>query len=156
MNRSRAFETPPRRAQILLVEDDPGDVLLTRESLARSAVPCEVSVVDDGDVALDFLHKRLAYVDAPTPDLVLLDLNLPKVGGHEVLAEVKAHPTLATIPVVVLSTSDAEADIVATYRLHANAYVTKPVDLDAYDRVVRGIDRFFLTVARLPTGSGWG
>lgn len=150
MSTSRAFDQPGAPVRILLVEDDPGDALITTESLERSAHACEISVVGDGDLALDFLHKRGAYGDAHTPDLVLLDLNLPKVSGHQVLAEVKGDPVLATIPVIVLSTSRAAEDVVATYRLHGNAYVSKPVDFEDYDRVVRSIDDFFLSVAERP------
>ena len=139
---------PPTR--ILLVEDDPGDVLITRESLADSRVTCELSVVDDGDEALDFLHQRGRHHEAERPHLVLLDLNLPKVSGREVLAEMKTSAQLADIPVIVLSTSASDDDILSTYQLHANAYVTKPVDFDHFRDVVRSIDDFFLNVARLP------
>lgn len=139
-------ETP----RILLVEDDPGDVLITRESLAASTTGCQLAVVDDGAMALDYLHKRGAYVDAPTPHLVLLDLNLPKVSGHEVLAELKGDPVLAPIPVVVLSTSAAEDDVMSTYALHGNAHVAKPVDFEHYRDVVRTIDEFFLGTAASP------
>ena len=139
-----------QQARILLVEDDPGDVLITRESLATAVVPCELSVVDDGAMALDFLHKRGAFTDAPTPHLVLLDLNLPKVSGHEVLAQVKGDPELAPIPVVVLSTSSAEDDVLATYSLYGNAHIAKPVDFRRYQEVIRSIDEFFLSVADVP------
>ena len=138
---------PLENPRILLVEDDPGDVLITRESLESSRTGCQVAVVDDGAMALDYLHKRGAYADAPTPHLVLLDLNLPKVSGHEVLAELKGDPALAPIPVVVLSTSAADADVLATYALHGNAHVAKPVDLEHYQDVVRSIDDFFLGTA---------
>lgn len=141
---------PLPSARILLVEDDPGDVLITRESLAASNADCELAVVDDGAMALDYLHKRGAYVDAPTPHLVLLDLNLPKVSGHEVLAELKGDPELAPIPVVVLSTSSADDDVLATYALHGNAHITKPVDFQRYQAVIRSIDEFFLGVAQVP------
>lgn len=135
--------------RVLLVEDDPGDVLMTRESLADAASRCELSVVDDGAMALDYLHKRGEFAEAPTPNLVLLDLNLPKVSGHQVLAELKADPTLAPIPVVVLSTSASDADVVTTYALHGNAHVAKPVDFAQYQAVIRTIDEFFLTVAEV-------
>lgn len=141
---------PLAHARILLVEDDPGDVLMTRESLADSATRCDLAVVEDGAMALDYLHKRGEYSGAPTPHLVLLDLNLPKVSGHQVLAELKGDPDLAPIPVVVLSTSSATDDVLATYSLHGNAHVTKPVDFHDYQAVIRGIDEFFLTVAEVP------
>jgi two-component system response regulator len=144
---SRRLLEQPR---ILLVEDDPGDALITRESLASSTSGCEVAVVDDGAMALDYLYKRGPYADAPTPHLVLLDLNLPKVSGHEVLAEVKGDPALAPIPVVVLSTSTAADDVLATYALHGNAHVAKPVDFNQYRDVVRSIDEFFFGVAEAP------
>jgi CheY-like chemotaxis protein len=149
MNR-HAQRRPLEAARILLVEDDPGDVLITQESLAASHAGCEVDVVDDGAMALDYLHKRGDFADARTPHLVLLDLNLPKVSGHEVLAQMNEHPELGSIPVVVLSTSSAEADVLATYALHGNAHVTKPVDLDDYQAAIRGIDEFFLSVAEVP------
>ncbi len=145
-----AIRQPPEQARILLVEDDPGDVLITQESLANAAVECELAVVDDGEMALDYLHKRGAFVGVSTPHLVLLDLNLPKVSGHEVLAEVKGHPDLAPIPVVVLSTSSADDDVLATYALHGNAHITKPVDFQRYQEVIRSIDEFFLSVAQVP------
>jgi CheY-like chemotaxis protein len=133
-----------------LVEDDPGDVLITRESLADSHIDCELAVVDDGAMALDYLHKRGEFADALTPHLVLLDLNLPKVSGHEVLAEVKRTPALAPIPIVVLTTSTADEDVLATYTLHGNAHIAKPVDFDRYQAVIRSIDEFFLSVALVP------
>lgn len=136
--------------ELLLVEDDPGDVLLTQEALARHKVRNNLHVVNNGEDALAFVRREGAFADRPTPDLVLLDLNLPRVDGREVLATIKADPALATIPVVVLTTSEAEADVIGTYRLHANAYVTKPVDFDRFISVVQQIDDFFLTVVRLP------
>lgn len=138
-------------ARVLLVEDDPGDVLITRESFADSSVLCELSVVNDGAKALDFLHKRGKYKTAETPHLVLLDLNLPKVSGREVLAEVKGNAELSTIPVIVLSTSTADEDVAHSYQLHANAYITKPVDYDDFHEVVKSINEFFLTIVRLPS-----
>jgi CheY-like chemotaxis protein len=136
--------------EVLLVEDDPGDVLMTREALEDNGVTNHLWVVGDGAEALDFLHKRGEYVDAPTPDLVLLDLNLPKVHGREVLAKVKSDPVLRQIPVVVLTTSEAEEDVLHSYDLHANAYVTKPVDFERFADVIRQIDDFFVSVVRLP------
>jgi CheY-like chemotaxis protein len=136
--------------EVLLVEDDPGDVLMTREALAVNRVAHNLHVVPDGVVAMDFLHKRGQYADAPTPDLVLLDLNLPRMDGREVLAAVKGDPDLRQIPVVVLTTSEAEQDVLRSYELHANAYVSKPVDFDRFIEVVRQIDAFFVSVVRLP------
>jgi CheY-like chemotaxis protein len=136
--------------EVLLVEDDPGDVLMTREAFDDNKVANRLSVVNDGASALDFLHKRGEFADAPTPDLVLLDLNLPRVDGRQVLAEVKADPFLRQIPVVVLTTSEAEEDVLRSYDLHANAYVTKPVDFERFIEIVRRIDEFFVSVVRLP------
>ena len=135
---------------VLLVEDDPGDVLLIREAFEYNKVHNSLHVVSDGVEALDFLHRRNGHADAPRPDLVLLDLNLPRKDGREVLEEVKADPSLRTIPIVVLTTSEAEEDILRSYDLHANAYVTKPVDFDRFIEVVRLIDDFFVTVVKLP------
>jgi CheY-like chemotaxis protein len=136
--------------QILLVEDDPGDVLITREAFADNKVRNQLSVVSDGEAALAFLRREEGYTHAPRPDLILLDLNLPRKAGHEVLAEIKSDMDLQRIPVVVLTTSDAEEDILRSYNLHANAYVTKPVDFDCFLNVVRQIDEFFVTVVKLP------
>jgi CheY-like chemotaxis protein len=136
--------------QILLVEDDPGDVLITREAFAENKVRNELSVVSDGEAAMAFLRREKGFASAPRPDLILLDLNLPRKAGHEVLAEIKSDPDLQRIPVVVLTTSDAEEDILRSYDLHANAYVTKPVDFECFLNVVRQIDEFFVTVVRLP------
>ena len=135
---------------VLLVEDDPGDVLLIREAFEYNKVHNSLHVVSDGVEALDFLHRRNGHTDAPRPDLVLLDLNLPRKDGREVLEEVKADEDLRRIPVVVLTTSKAEEDILRSYDLHANAYVTKPVDFDRFIEVVRLIDDFFVTVVKLP------
>lgn len=147
---TRHSRRPLEPARILLVEDDPGDVLITQESLAAARVGCDVAVVADGALALDYLHKRGDYAGVSTPHLVLLDLNLPKVSGHEVLADLKGDPDLAPIPVVVLSTSSADDDVLATYSLHGNAHITKPVDFERYRDVVRTIDEFFLGVAEVP------
>ena len=135
---------------VLLVEDDPGDVLMTREAFEDNKVRNRLHVVSDGVEAIEFLRKQDAHADAPTPDLVLLDLNLPRMDGREVLAELKADDVLRQIPVVVLTTSEAEEDVVRSYSLHANAYVTKPVDFDRFIDVVRQIDDFFVSVVRLP------
>ena len=136
---------------VLLVEDDPGDVVLIQEAFEFNKVHNTLHIVSDGVEALDFLHRREGHEDAPRPDLMLLDLNLPRKDGREVLEEVKADPDLRTIPVVVLTTSEAEEDILRSYDLHANAYVTKPVDFDRFIEVVRLIDDFFVTVVKLPT-----
>lgn len=135
---------------VLLVEDDPGDELMTREALADNDIGNELHVVRDGEQALDFAYRRGDYVDAPRPELILLDLNLPKYDGRQVLETIKGDPELADIPIVVLTTSAAEEDIARSYRLHANAYVTKPVDLDQFLGTVRQIDEFFVQVVRLP------
>jgi CheY-like chemotaxis protein len=135
---------------VLLVEDDPGDVLMTREAFADHKVRNTLHVVNNGVDALSFLRREGEYADAPRPDLVLLDLNLPRMDGREVLAEVKSDPELRSIPVVVLTTSEADEDVSRSYTLHANAYVTKPVDFDRFIAVVRQIDEFFVSVVKLP------
>lgn len=142
--------TDPRPIDILLVEDDPGDVLITREALEHSKVTNNLTCVEDGEQALSFLRRQGDYADAKRPDLILLDLNLPRRDGREVLAEVKADPELRRIPIVVLTTSQAEEDILRSYDLHANAFVSKPVDFDRFVEVVRQVDEFFFTVVRLP------
>ena len=136
---------------ILLVEGDPGDVLLIREAFEDNKVHNRLHVVPDGVEALTFLRQEGEHADAPRPDLVLLDLNLPRKDGREVLAEVKGDESLQHIPVVVLTTSKAEEDVLRSYKLHANAYVTKPVDFDRFIDVVRRIDEFFVTVVKLPS-----
>ena len=136
--------------QILLVEDDPGDVLITREAFAENKLRNRLDVVTDGESALAYLRREPGFAGTPRPDLILLDLNLPRKDGHEVLAEIKSDPGLQRIPVVVLTTSDAEEDILRSYDLHANAYVTKPVDFSRFLEVVRQIDEFFVTVVKLP------
>ncbi|WP_020670796.1 response regulator [Amycolatopsis nigrescens] len=135
---------------ILLVEDDPGDVLMTKEAFEHHKIRNSLHVVSDGVEALQFLRREAPYEDAPRPGLVLLDLNLPRKDGREVLAEIKATADLRTIPVVVLTTSEAEEDILRSYDLHANAYVAKPVDFERFVEVVRQIDDFFVTVVKLP------
>ena len=135
---------------VLLVEDDPGDVLMTREAFEDNKVVNRLQVVSDGVSALTFLRKEGEFADAPTPDLVLLDLNLPRMDGREVLEAMKSDDALRSIPVVVLTTSEAEEDVVRSYSLHATAYVTKPVDFDRFIEVVRQIDEFFVEVVRLP------
>ncbi|MEE2034513.1 response regulator [Rhodococcus chondri] len=136
---------------VLLVEDDPGDELMTREAFEDNKIGNTLHVARDGEEALDFLYHRGAYEGSPRPDLILLDLNLPKYDGRQVLEKIKSDADLAHIPVVVLTTSAAEEDILRSYKLHANAYVTKPVDLDQFIRAVRQIDEFFVQVVRLPT-----
>ncbi|ACY96709.1 MULTISPECIES: response regulator [Thermomonospora] len=147
----------PGAIEVLLVEDDPGDVLLTREAFEDNKVRNNLNVVGDGEEAMAYLRREGRYADAPRPDLILLDLNLPRKDGREVLSEVKADPELRSIPVVVLTTSAADEDILRSYDLHANAYVTKPVDFERFIEVVRQIDDFFVTVVKLPghrSGSG--
>jgi chemotaxis family two-component system response regulator Rcp1 len=139
-----------RPVEILLVEDNPSDVRLTRESLKDSKVLNHMSVVDNGVEAMAFLRREGKYVKATRPDLILLDLNLPKKDGREVLAEIKADEQLRRIPVVVLTTSSAEQDILKTYDLHANCYITKPVNLDQFSAVVRAIEEFWFTIVKLP------
>ena len=136
---------------ILLVEDDAGDELITREAFADNKIKNNLHVARDGAEGLDFLYRRGAFTDAPRPDLVLLDLNLPKYDGRQLLEKIKSDPELCDIPVVILTTSSAEEDIVRSYKLHANAYVTKPVDLNQFVNAVRQIDEFFVQVVRLPS-----
>ena len=136
--------------EVLLVEDDLGDVEMTREALAEGKVLNRLHVGGDGVEALEFLRRQGPHGDAPRPDLILLDLNLPRRDGRQVLAEVKSDPDLRRIPVVVLTTSEAEEDILRSYDLHANAYVTKPVDFDRFVAVIHQLDDFFISVVRLP------
>jgi len=141
---------PMRPIDILLVEDSPADVRLTREALKEGKVVNILHVVQDGVEAMAFLRKQGPYAASPRPDLILLDLNLPKKDGREVLAEIKADEALQRIPVVVLTTSQAEEDVVRSYNLHANAYVTKPVDLKQFLEVIHAIEEFWLAVVTLP------
>ncbi|HEX6486479.1 MAG TPA: response regulator [Nocardioidaceae bacterium] len=143
-------QQPERQVEILLVEDDPGDVLMTREAFLDYKLRNQLHVVNDGAEAMAFLRQEGEYADKPRPDLVLLDLNLPRMDGRQVLEAIKSDAELASIPVVVLTTSEAEEDVVGSYSLHANAYVTKPVDFERFIEVVRHIDDFFVTVVRLP------
>jgi CheY-like chemotaxis protein len=136
--------------QVLLVEDNPGDVRLTQEAFRDANVSIRLHVALDGVEALDFLRHRGAYVDAPRPDLILLDLNLPKMDGREVLSHIKNNDDLKTIPTVILTTSDAESDIAQSYELQANCYLTKPVQLDAFENMVKSINDFWLTKVTLP------
>jgi two-component system, chemotaxis family, response regulator Rcp1 len=144
---SQAFSRP---VEILLVEDNPGDVRLTKEALKEGKVRNNLHVVDDGVKALAFLRRDDPYVDAVRPDLVLLDLNLPRKSGREVLEEIKKDPSLRHIPVVVLTSSEAEQDIVRAYDLHANCYISKPVDLDQFITVVKSIEDFWFSIVKLP------
>jgi CheY-like chemotaxis protein len=143
-------DQPVRPIEVLLVEDDEGDVLMTREALAEGKVLNRLNVVNDGVEAVDYLRRAGEYDDASRPDLILLDLNLPKKDGRQVLEEVKSDEDLRRIPVIVLTTSAADEDILRSYNLHANAYVTKPVDFDRFVDVIRQIDDFFISVVRLP------
>ena len=135
--------------EILLVEDEPGDVYLTTEALKSAKILNRVHVVEDGIDALAFLHRESPFEDAPRPDLILLDLNLPRKDGREVLAEIKGDASLSAIPVVVLTTSSADDDILRSYNLHANCFITKPVDLDQFMCIVRATHEFWLSVVRL-------
>ena len=135
---------------VLLVDDDPGDTLMIREAFEHNKVKNALECVADGVEAMQYLRREGEYASASRPDLILLDLNLPRKDGREVLAEIKGDPQLATIPVVVLTTSHAEEDVLRSYQLHANAYVTKPVDFERFIEVVRQIDEFFVTVVKLP------
>ncbi len=143
-----------RSIEVLLVEDDPADVELTEECLKEAKVVLNLNVVNDGAKAIAYLHQEGQYAKAVRPDLILLDLNLPKKDGREVLAEIKNHETLKSIPVVVLTTSRAEEDIVKSYGLGANCYISKPVGLDQFARVVRSIEDFWFTVVKLPPREG--
>ena len=136
--------------EVLLVEDSPGDVRLTREAFKDAKVHISLHVASDGAEAMAFLGREGSYVNAPRPDLILLDLNLPKKDGREVLEEIKESASLKTIPVVILTTSASEEDILRSYRLHANCYITKPVDLAGFLKVVKSIDNFWLSVVKLP------
>lgn len=143
--------TPAAHAiDVLLIEDDPGDVLLTREAFEHHKIRNTLRVARDGQEGLDVLYQRGAHRDAPQPDLILLDLNLPKYDGRQLLERIKSDPDLCHIPIVVLTTSAAEEDILHSYKLHANAYVTKPVGADKFMDAIRQIDEFFVQVVRLP------
>lgn len=135
---------------ILLVEDNEGDVVLTKEALSSGRIKNKISVVRDGEEALDFVHKRNQYANAERPDLILLDINLPKIDGLEVLTEIKNDAELKAIPVVMLTTSSAERDIVNSYRNHANCYITKPVDLEKFLDIVHAIEDYWISIVKLP------
>lgn len=151
MNMIHTTTTQP--IEILLVEDNPGDVRLTEEAFKEGRIENNIHVARDGIEALAFLHQRGEFEDAPRPDLVLLDLNLPRMNGDEVLTELKADDDLKYIPVVVLTSSKAEEDVVKSYKHHANAYLTKPIDPDAFIETVRSFEKFWFSVVRLPPGS---
>jgi CheY-like chemotaxis protein len=143
------YETP-KFCEVLLVEDNPADARLTIEALSEGRVLNHLHHVKDGVEALQFLRREAPWTQAPTPDVILLDLNMPRKDGREVLSELKADPVLRLIPVVVLTTSEAESDILRSYELHANCYVTKPVDLDKFIEIVRTIEAFWLAIVKLP------
>jgi chemotaxis family two-component system response regulator Rcp1 len=143
-----------RAVEILLVEDNPGDARLTREALKEGKIQNNLHHARDGVEAMEFLRRNGAFAGVPTPDIILLDLNLPRKDGREVLAELKQDPQLRSIPVVVLTTSEAEQDILKTYELHANCYITKPVDLEKFIAIVRAIENFWLAVVKLPSAQG--
>jgi CheY-like chemotaxis protein len=145
-----AMENNTRSIEILLVEDNPGDARLTLEAMRDAKVRNRLHVVEDGVEAMAFLRRQGRFGDAPRPDLILLDLNLPRKDGREVLAEIKVDPDLKRIPVVVLTTSQAEEDVLRAYDLHANCYVTKPVDLEQFMKIVAQIDQFWIKVVTLP------
>ena len=140
----------PKPVEVLLVEDDEDDVLLTREALKDSKVIVSMTVVQDGEEALKRLRRQPPFETSPVPDLILLDLNLPRVSGREVLKELKADPVLRKIPVVVLTTSAADTDVLKCYDLGANCYITKPVDFEQFQRIIKVIDEFWLTIVKLP------
>ena len=145
-------ETPPRPIEILLIEDSPTDAKLTLKALTLAKVANHVHHVQDGVEAMEFLRRQGGYGQSPRPDLVLLDLNLPRKDGREVLGELKSDPALRSIPVVVLTTSKSDEDVLRAYDLHANCYITKPVDFTRFMDVVKSIEDFWLTVVRLPDG----
>jgi two-component system response regulator len=149
MNANTGMTAKP--IEVLLVEDNPGDVRLTREALKGGKIWSHLHVVEDGVEALAFVRQQGSYANAPRPDLILLDLNLPKIDGREVLSNLKADENLKRIPVVILTTSQAEEDILKAYNLNANCYITKPVDFDQFLKVVRVIEEFWLTIVKLPS-----
>jgi len=149
-------QTIGKMIEILLVEDNPGDVRLTQEAFREAKVRNKLHVVGDGVDAMAFLRREGKYADAPRPDLILLDLNMPKKDGREVLAEIKTEEDLRRIPVVILTISKAEEDIIKSYDLHANCYITKPVDLEQFIKVVKAVEDFWLTIVKLPKSEGNG
>lgn len=147
------MQTQSRQIEILLVEDNAGDVLLTKKAFEKAKLANNILVAKDGDIALQMLRKQGEYGDIPTPDLVLLDINLPKINGHEVLHEIKNDELLKRIPVVMLTSSKAEQDVLSTYDLHANSFIVKPINLQSFYEVVNAIERFWFTIVVLPTAS---
>jgi CheY-like chemotaxis protein len=145
-----ALEATSPPIQVLLVEDNPGDVRLIREALKKSRFKLNISVARDGEQALAFMRRQGAYADSPRPEFVLLDLNMPKKDGRAVLAEMKNDPSLRKIPVVIFTSSEAENDINMSYSLHANAYVSKPIEIDHFETVLRSVEEFWMRVAKLP------
>ncbi|MCH8108658.1 MAG: response regulator [Chloroflexi bacterium] len=143
-----------RPVEILLVEDNPGDVRLTEEAFKEGKLSNNLSVAGDGVEALAFLRQEGEYASSPRPDLILLDLNLPLKSGHEVLREIKSDPAIRRIPVIILTTSSAEQDILSTYDLHANCHITKPVDLNQFIKIIQSIESFWLSIVELPSGLG--
>jgi chemotaxis family two-component system response regulator Rcp1 len=139
-----------RQMNILLVEDNEGDILLAKEALKQGRIPSSVNVARDGEEALNYLHKRADFAEVSVPDLILLDINLPKIDGKEVLSEIKTDRSLRYIPVVMLTTSSAESDVMDAYYHHANCYIVKPVDLDKFLEVVHRIENFWLSIVKLP------
>jgi two-component system, chemotaxis family, response regulator Rcp1 len=154
MYRMDPYEDPAREIEILLIEDSPGDVRLTQEALKDAKIPVNLQVARDGIEALSFLKKEGEYAESPRPDLILLDLNLPRRDGREVLREIKESPTLKSIPVVVLTTSASDEDILQSYMLHANCYINKPVNLAGFLKVIKTTVTFWLSVAKLPPHPG--
>ena len=150
MKRAPDKKIDSKPIDILLVEDNPGDVRLTKEALKDAKVLNEIYVARDGVEAMQFVNKEGSFSSAPMPDLILLDLNLPRKDGREVLAEIKKDPKLKHIPIVVLTTSKADEDIIRTYNLHANAYITKPVDLNRFVEIMHALEEFWFTIVKLP------
>jgi two-component system, chemotaxis family, response regulator Rcp1 len=147
------MDSKAKMVEILLVEDNPGDADLARETLTNSKIKNTLHVVSDGEKAMDFLRKRGEYTLVPRPDIILLDLNLPRKDGREVLAEIKQDDDLKRIPVVVLTSSKADEDVIKSYNLHANCYITKPLDFFQFTKVVHSIENFWLTIVKLPNGN---
>jgi chemotaxis family two-component system response regulator Rcp1 len=147
---SQSYGIQSEAIEVLLVEDSPGDVRLTREALKDAKMHISLHVAADGIEAMAYLRREGSHINAPRPDLILLDLNLPKKDGRQVLKEIKESPSLRVIPVVILTTSSSDADVLQSYQLHANCYISKPVDLEGFLKVVQSIDNFWLTVVKLP------
>lgn len=148
------FPETAGRFEILLVEDSPTDILLTQEALSETTIPIRLHVAEDGVRAMAFLRKEGGFADAPRPDLILLDLNMPRKDGREVLVEVKADADLKIIPVIVLSTSSAESDVLNSYKLHANCYITKPFAFDSFVEMLKALEQFWFGIVTLPPGHG--